>query len=84
MERCAAAAWAEASPSSVMSEARTPGRVSTACMVSSRRQTQSWTSWSGRLQSSAKRPTLPGTSSRVDDSGHGSGRAYCPKARRAR
>ena len=67
-----------------MSEERTPGRVSTACMVSSRRQTHSWTSWRGRLQSSAKRATLPGTSSRVVDSGHGRGSAYWPKARRAR
>ena len=48
MERCAAAACAEASPSSVVSEARTPAGSSTACMVSSRRQTQSWTSCSGQ------------------------------------
>ena len=79
MERCAAAAWADASPSSVVSEARTPGRVSTACMVSSRRQTQSWTSWRGRLQSSAKRATLPGTRSSVDDSGHGQREGVLPE-----
>ena len=56
----------------------------TACMVSSRRHTQSCTSWRGRLQSSANVATLLGTSSRVFDSGQGSGRAYWPKARRAR
>ena len=84
MERCAVAACAAASPSSVVRLERTPGRVSTACMVSSRRQTQSCTSWSGRLQSSAKRATLPGTSNSVDDSGQGRGSAYWPKARRAR
>ena len=71
MLRWAAAAWAEASPNRVVSEERTPGRVMTACMVSSRRQIHSWTSWSGRLQSSAKRATLPGTSSRVVRSGPG-------------
>ena len=60
MLRWAAAAWVEASASSVVSDERTPGRVMTACMVSSRRQIHSWTSWSGRLQSSAKRATLPG------------------------
>ena len=43
-------------------------------MASSRTQTQSWTSWSGRLQSSAKRATFEGTSSRVVDSGHGRGK----------
>ena len=73
MVRWAAAAWAEASARSVVSDERTPGRVMTACMVSSRRQTQSWTSWRGRLQSSAKRATLPGTSSRVGDSRPGQG-----------
>ena len=56
-----------------VSEERTPGRVMTACMVSSRRQTQSCTSWRGRLQSSANVATLLGTSRRVFDSGHGSG-----------
>ena len=84
MERWAAAACADASASSVESEERTPGRVSTACMASSRTQTQSWTSCSGRLQSSAKRATFDGTSSRVVDSGQGRGSAYWPKARRAR
>ena len=79
MERCAAAAWAEASPSSVMSEARTPGRVSTACMVSSRRQTQSWTSWSGRLQSSAKRATLPGTKQQGGRLGPGQRQGVLPE-----
>ena len=62
-----------------MSEARTPGRVSTACMVSSRRQTQSWTSWSGRLQSSAKRATLPGTRSSVGRLGPGQREGVLPE-----